>query len=77
MKENMWQIKMSGTSKQGISLKRSQDNIQVQVDESSKCIKKRKVEKNSELEIPKIKGKILKKVPNSIIIFQQNLNLFR
>ena len=55
MKENMWQIKMSGTSKQGISLKRSQDNIQVQVDESSKCIKKRKVEK--EIEIPKIKGK--------------------
>ena len=64
----MWQIKMSGTSKQGISLKRSQDSIQVQVDESSKCIKKRKVEKETELEIPQIKGKFsfLKKVPESI-----------
>ena len=64
MKENMWQIKMSGTSKQGISLKRSQDSIQVQVDESSKCIKKRKVEKDTELDIPNIKGRLLKKVPN-------------
>ena len=64
MKENMWQIKMSGTSKQGISLKRSQDNIQIHVDEPSKCIKKRKVEKETELEIPNIKGELLKKVPN-------------
>ena len=67
---------MSGTSKQGISLKRSQDTIQIQVDESSKCIKKRKVEKETEQEIPKIKGKFLKKVPNSIIIFQQNNHFF-
>ena len=65
---------MSGTSKQGISLKRSQDNIQVQVDESSKCIKKKKVEEDTELEIPKIKGKFfLKKVP----MLQSTLDLVK
>ena len=69
---------MSGTSKQGISLKRSQDNIQVQVDESSKCIKKKKVEEDTELEIPKIKGKFfLKKVPMLLQFFNKIIISFR